>query len=78
MPLRVPSPAARSASSVTSAPASKRALEVRDVDRLGVRAERLERHRLLLVRPAQLAHPHVDRHLPALEAGAVLGAEREP
>src|SRR5665213_2263410 len=49
-------------------------LEVDEVDRLGVRAERLERHRLLLVRAAQLAHPHVDRHLAALEAGAILGA----
>ena len=49
-------------------------LEVEQVDRLRVRAERLERHRLLHVRAAQLAHPHVDRHLAALEAGAVLGA----
>ena len=30
--------------------------------------ERLERHRLLHVRAAQLAHPHVDRDLAALEA----------
>ena len=43
-------------------------LEVGEVDRLGVGAERLERHRLLHVRPAQLAHPHVDRVLAALEA----------
>src|SRR6266403_4278071 len=49
-------------------------LEVTDVDRLRVRAERLERHRLLLVRAAQLAHAHVDGHLPALERGPPLGA----
>ena len=49
-------------------------LEVEQVDRLGVGPERLERHRLLHVRAAQLAHPHVDRHLAALEAGALLGA----
>src|SRR5437764_4113720 len=49
-------------------------LQVADVDRLRVGAERLERHRHLLVRAAQLAHPHVDRVLAALEAGAVLGA----
>src|SRR4051794_28542608 len=49
-------------------------VEVREVDRLRVRPERLERHRHLLVRAAQLAHPHVDRVLAALEAGAVLGA----
>src|SRR3954447_25187877 len=48
--------------------------QVGQVDRLGVRPERLERHRHLLVRTAQLAHPHVDRRLAALEAGAVLGA----
>src|SRR3954471_10232694 len=42
-------------------------LEVLEVDRLRVRAEGLERHRLLHVRAAQLAHPHVDGHLPALE-----------
>src|SRR3712207_2314310 len=35
-------------------------LEVGEVDRLRVRAERLEGHRHLLVRAAQLAHPHVD------------------
>ena len=49
-------------------------LEVLEVHGLRVRAERLERHRHLLVRAAQLAHPHVDRVLAALEAGAVLGA----
>src|SRR4051794_2712906 len=38
-----------------------------------MRPERLERHRHLLVRPAQLAHAHVDRVLAALEARAVLG-----
>src|SRR5439155_10410222 len=48
--------------------------EVAQVDRLRVRAEGLERHRLLHVRAAQLAHPHVDGHLAALEAGAILGA----
>ena len=50
------------------------ALQRGDVHRLGVRAERLEGHRLLHVRPAQLAHPHVDRHLAALEARPALGA----
>src|SRR5215208_87887 len=49
-------------------------LEVLQVDRLRVRAERLEGHRLLLVGAAQLAHAHVDGHLPALEARAVLRA----
>src|SRR5205807_3440848 len=49
-------------------------LEVGHVDRLGVGPERLKRHRLLHVRAAQLAHPHVDWHLTALEAGPALGA----
>src|SRR5918997_5321501 len=49
-------------------------LEVPQVDRLGPRAELLERHRLLHVRAAQLAHPHVDRSLPALEVDLPLGA----
>src|SRR5215211_923699 len=46
-------------------------LEVRQVHRLGARAELLERHRLLHRRAAQLAHPHVDRGLAALEAHAL-------
>src|SRR2546423_1017245 len=49
-------------------------LEVAQVHRLGVGAEVLERHRLLHVRPAQLAQPHVDRHLAALGARARLEA----
>src|SRR3954452_18029378 len=49
-------------------------LEVLEVDRLRVRAEGLERHRLLHVRAAQLAHPHVDGHLPALEVRPALSA----
>src|SRR4029079_7475107 len=49
-------------------------LEVVEVHGLRVRPEHLERHRHLLVRTAQLAHPHVDRVLAALEASAVLGA----
>src|SRR5450755_2246238 len=49
-------------------------LEIEQVDRLGVRPEGLERHRLLHVRAAQLAHPHVNRHLAALEPGPRLGA----
>src|SRR6202011_4116319 len=49
------------------------ALELGDVHRLGVRAERLEGHRLLHVGPAQLSHAHVDRHLAALEVGPALG-----
>src|SRR5215213_2770722 len=49
-------------------------LEVPQVHRLGVRAELLERHRLLHVRSAQLAHPHVDRRLAALEVDPLLRA----
>ena len=49
-------------------------LEVAEVDRLGVRPERLEGHRHLLVRAAQLPHPHVDRVLPALVADVALRA----
>src|SRR5207244_10616887 len=50
-------------------------VEVAQVHRLGLgAAELLERHRLLHVRPAQLAHPHVDRHLAALGVRAALGA----
>ena len=49
-------------------------VQVREVDRLRVRPERLERHRLLHVRAAQLAHPHVERHLAALVAGLALVA----
>src|SRR5437588_2905348 len=41
-------------------------VEVAEVNRLGMRTELLERHRLLHVRAAQLAEPHVDRHLPTL------------
>src|SRR4051812_35883815 len=55
-------------------PAVEARVEIGEVHGLGVRAERLEGHRLLHVRAAQLAHPHVDRHLAALEAGAVLRA----
>src|SRR5271166_260172 len=50
------------------------ALQGGDVDGLGVRAEGLEGHRLLHVRPAQLSHAHVDRHLPALEGCPALRA----
>src|SRR3954453_5992626 len=50
------------------------ALEVVQVHVLRVRPERLERHRHLLVGAAQLAHPHVQRVLAALEAGALLRA----
>src|SRR5688500_16901881 len=49
-------------------------LKVGEVDRLRGRAEVLEGHRLLHVRPAQLAHPHVDRVLAALVARLALGA----
>src|SRR5204863_180385 len=42
--------------------------------RLRARAERLERHRLLHVRAAQLSHPHVERDLAALVAGLALVA----
>src|ERR1035441_2600808 len=34
----------------------------------------LEGHRLLHVRPAQLSHAHVDRHLTAFEGRSALGA----
>src|ERR1019366_1005611 len=50
------------------------ALQRGDVDRLGVRTEGLEGHRLLHVRPAQLSHAHVDRHLTAFEGRSALGA----
>src|SRR6478752_5640512 len=53
-------------------------LEVEQIDRLGLRAKRLERHRLLHVRAAQLAHPHVNRVLATLEPGALLGAGTRP
>src|ERR687889_1171660 len=49
-------------------------VEVADVHGLSLRAEGLERHRLLHVRPAQLAQAHVDGHLAALEAVADLRA----
>src|SRR4051812_2740031 len=48
-------------------------IEVAQVDRLRVRAAvLLERHRLLHVRAAQLAHPHVNRVLTALVADLLL------
>ena len=74
MSLRVPRPLATQRLERHLGARVEARLEVLQVDRLRVRAERLERHRLLHVRAAQLAHPHVDRHLAALEAGAVLGA----
>ena len=49
-------------------------IQVGEVDGLGVRPERLERHRLLHVRAAQLAHPHVQRVLAALVAGLALAS----
>src|SRR5918999_5379657 len=49
-------------------------LEVPQVHRLGAGTELLERHRLLHGRAAQLAHPHVERVLAALEAHAPLVA----
>src|SRR5215204_344803 len=48
--------------------------EVVQVHVLRVGPEPLERHRHLLVRAAQLAHPHVQRVLAALEVDALLGA----
>src|SRR4051812_1733235 len=55
-------------------------VEVAQVDRLRVRAaELLERHRLLHRRAAQLAEPHVDRHLAALEVhGVAVAGARAP
>ena len=67
-------PVALSSSRPIVAPSSKRALEIVQVHVLRVRPEHLERHRHLLVRAAQLAHPHVERVLTALEARALLGA----
>src|SRR5918993_465700 len=49
-------------------------LEVAEVHRLRVRPERLERHRHLLRRAAELAHLHVQRHLAALFGRAALRA----
>ena len=72
--LRLARPAACSVSGVTSSPDVEALLEVGEVDRLRVGPEALERHRHLLVRAAQLAHPHVDRVLAALVAGLALRA----
>ena len=74
MPLRVPRPLLAQRLERHLGALVEALLEVLEVDRLRVRAERLEGHRLLLVGPAQLAHAHVDGHLPALEARAVLRA----
>src|SRR5581483_6245016 len=52
----------------------KARLEIDEIDRLGLGPERLERHRLLHMRTAQLAHPHVNRVLAALEPVSLLGA----
>src|SRR5207248_6372271 len=46
--------------------------EVADVHELGVGAKRADRHCVLGRRPAQLANPHVDVRLAALEPGAHL------
>src|SRR5262249_28380250 len=45
------------------------ALEIADVDRVDARAVWADGHRVPRVRAALLAEAHVDRHLPALEAG---------
>ena len=74
MSRRVASPADLSAATIDRRAGLEARVEVAEVDRLRVRPEHLERHRHLLVRPAQLAHAHVDRRLAALEALAVLGA----
>src|SRR5207302_6247446 len=50
------------------------ALERTEIHRLRAGPEGLERHRLLHVRPAQLSHAHVQRHLPALETHPALGS----
>ena len=47
-------------------------LEVAQVDRLAVRSERADRHRVGGRVAAQLGEPHVDRHLAALEPGRQL------
>ena len=73
MRLRVASPRPRSVSGVTSAPSSKRFRSARLTGWL-CGPERLERHRLLHVRAAQLAHPHVEGDLAALVAGLALVA----
>ena len=61
MPLRVARPAASQRVRGDLGAGVEARLEVAKVHGLGVRPERLERHRLLHVRAAQLAHPHVDR-----------------
>ena len=71
-------PFSLSVSRLTSAPGVEAVLEVGEVDRLGLGAGVLERHRLLFVRAAQLSHPHVDRVLPALVAGLPLRAGARP
>ena len=63
-------PFSTSASGVTSSPAAKARGQAADVDRHRVRAERADGHALLHVRAAQLAEPHVERHLTALVARA--------
>ena len=62
---------ALASSGVTSVPASKRS-SAATLTGCGERAERADRHRVLRRVAAQLAEPHVDRHLAALEAGAHL------
>src|SRR5581483_6252005 len=49
-------------------------LEIGEVHGLCVGPERLERHRLLHVRTAQLAHPHVNWVLATLEPRPLLGS----
>ena len=62
-------PFAFSVSGVTSSPGLE-AVEVADVHRLGVGAERPDRHRVVRGVAAQLREAHRERHLAALEAGA--------
>src|SRR5437588_4352385 len=54
------------------------AIEVVEVDRLGMGAKRLEGHRLLHVRPPEFAHAHVDRVLPTLEGSALARSRAGP
>ena len=71
---RLARPASRSDSGRHLVARLEASLQVGDVDRLGPRPELLEGHRHLLVRAAQLAHPHVDRVLAALVGGLALVA----
>ena len=72
--LRLASPASREGLGGHLVTRLEAVIEVADVDRLGPGAELLEGHRHLVVRAAQLPHPHVDRGLAALVGDLALGS----